>query len=262
MTKGRLEILREYRQFLESIPLVEYREKFKDVKWVEQDLCPELLPLTSIFTNYWDKQRFISFERWFDEFWKELHLNSTSADALRKFKKYYFDKDNNGWFKKGFKARMYRTWVSVLTQLDFCYVAAYVSDKQGKDIRLECNAELDRKGIDVRIGELNFQIAKISQRKEARPGTGRKKIITIPYPVYDISEYERKSRSSRVKQENQIKYRNALIAFNRYFVSLKNGFVVFGERYADLVVNHLDNVDILRAKIDKLALELSGEPTT
>jgi len=37
--------LGEYRKFLEVIPLNRYREELKDIKWVEQDLPKEMLPL-------------------------------------------------------------------------------------------------------------------------------------------------------------------------------------------------------------------------
>lgn len=54
--------LRKYREFLESIPLVKYREELKSVKWVEQDLPKEMLPLASIFRYYWEERNFLIFE--------------------------------------------------------------------------------------------------------------------------------------------------------------------------------------------------------
>ena len=158
--------LNSYRRFLESIPLDEFRDKFKDVKWVEQDLYRGLLPQGSIFRHYWHEQNFLDFDSWFEDFWGELHSNAMSATALKEFKKYFFDKDNDGWFKLGFKARMYRTWTAVLTQLDFCYMLAYVCHKQGKNVALEANAELDISGIDLRVGDLDFEVGKLTQRKE------------------------------------------------------------------------------------------------
>ena len=251
--------LQSYRKFLESIPLDKYRGKLKDVKWVEQDLYPELLPLGSIFRNYWHEQNFLDFESWFEQFWEELHSNPASLVPLKHFKKYYFDKDNDGWFKLGFKARMYRTWVSVLTQLDFCYIFLYVCEKQGKHLRLEANAELDAKGVDLRVGQLDFQVAKITHRKEARPSGAEKKKIAIPYAVYNVDEYVRLSHSPRVSPANRTKYRNSLQAFHKYFIYLKNGFVVFSELYVDQIVTNLDNPLKLRATINKMLLELSGE---
>ena len=166
--KNPITSLGEYHKFLESIPLDKYREELKDIKLVEQDLPKEILPLASIFRYYWEEISFLNFDEWFENFWKEINTNPEGIEALMRFKKYYFDKNNDGWFKKGFRARMYRTWVSVLTQLDFCYMFEYVCNKEGKNLQLECNAELDIKGIDAKVNDIRFQIAKISQRKEAR----------------------------------------------------------------------------------------------
>lgn len=262
-----LEVLHRYRRFLESIPLDKYRE-LKAVKWVEQDLNKAgqialgsvLFPQSSIFRYYWVQQNFLDFESWFETFWQELHSNHVSADALKQFKKYHFDKEDDGWFKLGFKARMYRTWTAVLTQLDFCYMLAHVCDKHSKKVKLEANAELDISGIDLRVGSIDFEVGKITQRKEARSAAAaRRNRIRIPYAVFDVGEYERKSRSSRVSPSNRMEYRSALDAFYKYFVLLKNGFVVFSEHYVDQVVKNLDNPDELKIMIKRLLAELSGE---
>jgi len=252
--------LHSYREFLETIPLDKYREKFKAVKWVEQDLPREILPQWSIFMHYWDKQSFLDFDSWFEDFWQMLHSNSTSLAVLKDFKKYYFDKDNDGWFKLGFRARMYRTWTAVLTQLDFCYMFAYVCEKKGKVVVLECNADLDIAGVDLRVGDIDFGVGKISQRKEARSAAiVRRNTIQIPYAVFNVDDYVRKSKSPRVSEENRIAYQNALKAFYKYFVLLKNGFVCFGQKYVDWVVENLEDPDQLKKQIKSLLKELSGE---
>lgn len=116
--------LSKFREFLASIPLSKHREETKDIKWVEQNLPREILPLASIFRYYWEERRFLAFDDWFEEFWEEINSNPQSRSALEGFKKYHFNRsiEENGWFKRGFRARMYRTWVSLLTQLDFCYM--------------------------------------------------------------------------------------------------------------------------------------------
>lgn len=253
------EALNSYRTFLESIPLKRYREELKDVKWVEQDLYSEMLPLASIFSNYWEAQNFLDFESWFEQFWEELYSNCQSLVALKNFKKYYFDKDDNGWFKLGFKARMYRTWVSVLTQVDFYYVFVYVCIRQKKEINFEANAELDKKGIDLRIGELDFGISKISQRKEARSSGSKKKLILLPYTVFNIDEFLRLSKSSRVSPENRIAYKKSAEAFNKYFIRLSNGFVVFGEQYVEIIVKNITNRQAVIEAVRSMGKELSGE---
>ena len=249
-----------YRKFLENIPLDKFREEYIEVKWVERDLPKEILPQASIFRNYWDEMNLLDFEDWFETFWGELHQNEESLRALKIFKKYYFDKNNDGWFKLGFKARMYRTWVSVLTQLDFCYMFVYICKKQGKDLELECNAELDvKKGIDARVKDINFQVAKISQRKEARPGMSKKGKIIIPYAVFRVGEFERLSKSTRVSEINREKYKKSLESFRKYFIFLRNGFVVFAEDYVNQIVKNINDTKELKKAIDRILLELSGE---
>ena len=210
--------LKGFRDFLGKIPLSRYRDELKDIKWVEQDLPKEILPLHSIYRYYWDERNFLDFEEWFEQFWKEINENQESRKKLKEFKKYYFNRDleENDWFKKGFKARMYRTWISILTQLDFCYMLEYICKKKGKNLKLECNAELDMKGIDVKVGEINFQVAKITQRKEARSGKRKMKIIQVPYAVFNIEELKRKLESPRTK--NKIKYE---IYFGKWFCSFQ-----------------------------------------
>ena len=255
--KNPLQDLEKYRYFLETIPLDRYREKLKDIKWVEQDLPKEMLPLTSIFKYYWEKRKFLTFEKWFEIFWEELNTNPQSKEVLKQFKKYYFDKNGDGWFKKGFKARMYRTWVSVLTQLDFCYMFEYICAKEGKNLQLEGNAELDARGIDARVNDIGFQIAKISQRKEARTVGEKKAVVTIPYAVFNIEEFERRCKSPRVK--NKSGYRKSLDSFHKYFICLQNGFVVFNENYIRLIIDNIDNIEAVKKTVKKISLELSGE---
>lgn len=229
----------------------------KGIKWVEQDLPKEMLPLASIFRYYWDDRCFLNFDEWFEIFWEELSTNLRSKEALKRFKKYYFDKDNNGWFKRGFKARMYRTWVSVLTQLDFCYMFEYICAKESKNLRLECNAELDAKGIDAKVNNIGFQVAKISQRKEARTVGGKKRVITVPYDVFNIEEFNRRIGSPRVKDKSG--YKKALESFDKYFILLKNGFVVFKEEYLRQIIGNVDDIEKVRKTVGKISLELSGE---
>lgn len=255
--KNPLEDLKKYRDFLETIPLNRYREELKEIKWVEQDLPNEMLPLASIFKYYWEKRQFLIFEEWFEAFWEELNTNPQSKEALKQFKKYYFDKNNNGWFKKGFKARMYRTWVSVLTQLDFCYMFEYICAKKGKNLQLECNAELDAKGVDARVNNIGFQIAKISQRKEARTADGKKTVVTIPYVVWNPDELKEKIQNPRTRIKDT--YQKMVDSFEKYFIKLHNGFVVFNVNYLKRIIDNIDDIEEVRKTVKEISLELSGE---
>lgn len=251
--------LQRYRKFLESIPLDKLREELKDIKWVEQDLPKAILPLASIFKYYWEERNFLPFEEWFENFWEDINSRAESKKALEEFKKYFFNRtlEENDWFKKGFRARMYRTWIAVLTQLDFCYMFENVCAREKKSLILECNAELDTKGIDARVGEVGFQIAKISQRKEARSVGSKKTIITVPYAVFNIEEFERRIKSHRVKDRDE--YQKALTSFHKYFLRLRNGFVVFHENYLKAIIDNIDDIEKVRSIIRKISSEISGD---
>lgn len=257
--KDPIKDLQRFRKFLSSIPLYKYREELKDVKWVEQDLPKKILPLSSIFRYYWENRQFLDFEEWFENFWKEINTNTESKKALEEFKRYYFNKklDENDWFKKGFKARMYRTWVSVLTQLDFCYLFEYICARENKKLILECNADLDAKGIDAKVNDIEFQIAKITHRKEARSASRKKTLIIIPYAVFNVKEFERLISSPRVKDKTG--YQKSLQAFHKYFIRLRNGFVVFHENYLKLIIDNIGSIEQIRKVIEQISLELSGE---
>ena len=255
--------LEKYRKFLESIPLDKYREELRDVKWVEQDLVPSLYPLPSIYSNYWESRDFLSFEDWFAKFWSEIRNKEKFGDLkdlVRAHRKFYDDKINGDLDEKvslGFKARMYRTWVSVLTQLDFCYLFRALCAKKSRDLLIEPNADLDSKGIDARINSIGFQIAKISQRKEALKIVRKSKVVTIPYAVFDLKEFERKSQSPRVKDKDG--YRKALSSFHKYFIYLKNGFVVFNDLYLDSIIDNIGSLERVKKTVEKISSELAGE---
>lgn len=266
MKKNPIGDLKKYREFLETIPLDKYREEFKDIKWVEQDLHQLLLPLPSIFENYWEKQNYLNFTDWFNNFWVELTQNQNKEkkyadlkELVRAHRKFYEDIVNNNLDSRvflGFKARMYRTWISILTQLDFCYMFVYVCNKLCKNLPLECSAELDMKGVDARVGKIEFHVAKMSERKEAR---GKKRKLTILYPVFEIDELKRKLESPRVSDNNKQRYKRMLKSFSKYFILLQNGFVVFNENYLKPIIDSMDNIEKVRKAVEQISLELSGK---
>lgn len=254
--KNPIEDFYRFRNFLKEIPLKDYRKESQEVKWVEQDLPKELLPLDSIFKYYWHDRNFLNFEEWFDAFWKEINTNEEKREALRKFKKYNFNKDleENDWFKKGFKMRMWRTWISVLTQLDFCYLFEYLCAQENRNLILECNAELDKKGIDAKVGDVNFQVGKISYRPESRRVSLRKieNLVTVPYLVVDKQELKRKIESKRVKEENKKHYEKLLEIFDKYFIQMENGFIVFKEDYLKVIIDNINDITKIKEKISQI----------
>ena len=47
-------------------------------------------------------------------------------------------------------------------------------------------------------------------------------------------------------------------AFYKYFDILENGFVVFKERYVQIIIDKLENHEELQREIDKILKELTG----
>ena len=48
-------------------------------------------------------------------------------------------------------------------------------------------------------------------------------------------------------------------SFEKYFVKLQNGFVVFNENYLKPIIDNIDNIEAVRKVVKKISLELSGE---
>ena len=269
MNDNPIKNLENYRKFLLSIPLSSFRDELKEIKWVEQDLHSALFPQKSIFHYYWDEKKFYGFEEWFDTFWNNLIADKILLEKVEDFKilvrayrKFYEDKINSEHekiFFLGFKARMYRTWISVLTQLDFCYLFDALCVKKKVNLKVECNYKLDvEEGIDAKVNNVGFQITKISDRKVAQKISRKKRVITIPYAVFPLEEYKRKAESSRI-EKSRIAYKNALEAFYKYFISLDNGFVVFHENYLSPIIDNINDYEKINEIVKHIILEFSGE---
>jgi len=228
--------LRKYEDFLREIDLGKY-SNLREIKTVEQDLPKEMLPLDIYYEYYWDKTDFKDFNDVFEIYWEEkLH-------HIMKFIEKYFYGCSISFVKEGLKARLYRIWMSILTQFHFQYLWNALFDE-----KLISDAELDRRGIDAvadfegrRVG---FQIKKISYRREAserRFASGRRRvvdvIVEVPYIVVDEEELKRRIESRRVRDATKERYRKLLAQFKENFRKYDNGFVVFTENYLRKVHN-------------------------
>ena len=236
--------LKKYENFLEGIDLSKY-SRLRKIKTVEQDLPKSLNPLPLIYKYYWEERKFLNYEDFFKIYW------NTNLHHIMEFVKKYFYGCSLQFVEEGFKARLYRTWTSLLTQFHFQYLWMEVF---GKRYPLEASAELDMAGIDSRITingiVIGIQIKKISYRREAsqRRFTKRQRklvniICEVPYLVIDIEEVERKLNSNRTRETTKKKLSALLSFFNKNFRTLKNGFVVFRENYLYKVENVLLSAD-------------------
>ncbi len=236
-------ILSAFENFLESIPLEQYREELLSVKTVEQDLPRSLNPIPAIYDAYWTEviKNFPSFENFFDNWWE------SKLSFIDEFVRKYFWGCSWEFIRKGFKARLYRTTISVLTQFHFCYTW-----KLSCLSALNTNSELDLKGIDAEVNIQNtkiaLQIKKETYRSEANTG-GRfanrqheyEIVIEIPYTLTKPDEWLKiihRARSKIRKSQAELFYLCAY-KFQRW---LKNDFVIFDPEYPKTVEEFLKHI--------------------
>jgi hypothetical protein len=225
----------DFRAFLKTIDLDKYREQD-----LPDDVVNEMLK--SLYEYYWVKRKFLSFDNWFNDIWSKV----ASLRGFKDFIWYYWhinlgkDRDWDEWFKEGFKARLYRTWTALLTQFDFSYTIACVLEEEDLKMPISASPELNKKGIDIRLNlrkdYLDFQVYKVSERKEAK-GKARSGLISIPYPVISRAELIKKIRSPRTQKKDA--YETMLRIFDKYYEELENGFIVFKKELAKEILERL-----------------------
>lgn len=230
--------LQIFEDFLVSIPLGKYREELLAVKTVEQDLPRALNPLPAIYDAYWAPNQsthlFLSYEAFFDHWWKS-HL-----EPLDDFIGKYFWGCSRDFIRLGFKARLYRTLISVLTQFHFSYMWTVHCQ-----LPLTASAEADMSGIDALIRCDDFlaalQIKKETYRAEAR-GVGRFAqreqrvvlVVEVPYALTMPDAWQRRAERAK-KDKTRAQYEAFAFLANHLQRWLPNGFVVFREEYPKLV---------------------------
>ncbi len=232
----RTDWLGRFEKFLASIPVADYRQELLPIKTVEQDLPRDLNPLAAIYTAYWQptKKQFPDFESFFQHWW-QTHLS-----PLDTFIRKYFWGCSFQFAHLGFKARIYRTLISLLTQFHFCYSwlahCTYV---------IEASAELDMQGIDalVRAGDTKviIQIKKETYRTEAREGGrfARRKMQTlllmeVPYTIIGPDEWKKRADRALTNERRREAQLFASLA-GRFQRWLPNGFVVFQPQYVQRI---------------------------
>lgn len=246
--------LGKFEEFLKKIDLQKYKP-LREIKTVEQDLPKDLLPLEIYYKYYWETTDFKDFDEVFQIYWKEK-LDPHIYNFIKK----YFYGCSLEFVEEGFKARLYRIWMSVLTQFHFQYLWNVLFAE-----KLISTPELDNVGIDaiVELGnkKIAIQIKKVSYRREAseRRFTKRQQkyadvFVEVPYLVIDIDKVKseinklEKSKTKSGKSENRKeKLENILKLFNENFDRLENGFVIFKKEY----LMHIRNVIAEKLKTNK-----------
>jgi hypothetical protein len=231
MTRNWESDLKKFESFLREINIQKYAH-LRQIKTVEQDLPKELLPLEIFYLYYWETTNFKDYDEVFKIYWSEK-LNP----YIYRFVKKYFYGCSLQFVEEGFKARLYRIWMSILTQFHFQYLWNTLFEE-----KLISSAELDTLGIDAIVKfkdiKVAIQVKKVSYRREAsdRRFTRRQQtyadiIVEIPYLVIDMEELKNKLKNPRVRKSTKSKCQNALSVFNKNFIRLDNGFVIFRKEY-------------------------------
>lgn len=218
--------LEKFEKLLKNINLDGYRKKYRPIKIVEMDLPKNIQAIDLLYKVYWDNRNFVDFNEFYQEYLKEY------KEALEGFReKITMCKDC---FYRGLPARIYRTWVSIITQIHAGYVAESVFGNNS----VQMSGELDRRGADFRVSykglKLNYQVKKKSQSREVRIAKKVKKanqldgrFIDIKYevPNYDIIKNPYKKNGKELRKPYLDFKKNYLDKnFLRVF---PNGFVVF-----------------------------------
>ena len=105
--------LGQFEDFLKNVDLALYRERFSKIKTVEMDLPANIQALQTIYEQYWDNKDNLLRPLSFDEYY-EVYWNTHKKDIQVFWGNTGFGKDCDC-FRKGLKARIYRTWVSLIT---------------------------------------------------------------------------------------------------------------------------------------------------
>ena len=209
--------LSRFNDFLSGIDLDSLGKEYRPIKIVELDMPKEVQALACIYKEYWDKR-----DAWvgYKEFY-EIYKNSLHSELEEWRKKCQFSEET---FCLGLPARIYRTWASLLTQIQGAYVAEELYGK-GK---VEMGVGIDQSGKDMVITlpvqqeklRLPVQIKKLSRRPEARRKSNMKR--KYKQIVYEVAppEYTPKGRKSKPYQTWKRKWGDRLS-------QLDNGFVIF-----------------------------------
>lgn len=225
-------LIEEFEDFLLSINLNLYREKYRLIKLVEMDLPKNIQAISLLYQVYWEQKKLLDF----DNFYRE-YLNRYSSDIETFREKITMCKDC---FYRGLPARIYRTWASIITQIHAGYVAESVFGKGS----ILMSAELDHSGVDFQINYksiiLNFQVKKTSFSREIRQEKKTKvqikgRFIDIKYDV-PSEDYFRNPK----KRNGEYKLPYLRFINNKELKRLSNGFVIFTPLAFLKIKNELD----------------------
>lgn len=208
-----------FENFLAGVDLEGYRERYSPIKTVELNLPKQIHPLAAMYECYW-AGRPASYPC-YEEFYDAWYLPSVAQEAEEFRVRSRFSKET---FYLGLRARIYRTWASVLTQIQGAYVAEEIYGVGN----VHMSVSQDHRGRDIiftipDIGDFGVQIKKSSERKDAltRRTSDGGGLIDIDYEVPSAPPL------TPVRQQRSKGYQRWEKKWGRLLRRLDNGFIVF-----------------------------------
>lgn len=215
-----MNLAKKFEKFLQLVNLKAYREKYRPIKIVEMDLPKEIQAINMLYKVYWEKKKFLSFEKFYEEYLKEHKTEINNFQEKIGMCKICFG--------KGLPARIYRTWASIITQIH----AGYVAESVFGNSTVEMSGELDHKGADFQVKyrgkTLNYQVKKKSLGREVRQEKPKSKnplsgkFVDIKYEVPSSDYFENPKKKNG---EYKLPYKR--FRANKELKRFQNGFVVF-----------------------------------
>jgi len=212
-----MEKLQEFTDFLKTVDLKRYRKEYASIKIVEMDLPKDIQAIILLYRIYWEEKRFISFEDFYDIYFEE------KKEKLEAFR--VKTQMCNDCFYKGIKARIYRTWAGLVTQIH----AGYVAESVFGEGTVEMSRELDSLGADIRVVYkehiLNYQVKKTSF-------SGVRSSTPLPTRITEGENIDIKYEVPSCLSDPRTKSGELRLPYKRFLedtrtAAFDNGFVVF-----------------------------------
>lgn len=217
-------MLEKFNRFLQSVDLKAYREEYMPIKIVEMNLAKNIQAIELLYRVYWDEKKFIDFKDFYKIYEKE------KGQELRKFQKK--TRLCSKCFEKGIRARTYRTWAGLITQIHAGYVAEQVFGSN----TIKMSEKLDHQDADIQVHYkgviLNYDVKKIANagvmgrgHAPRRPIPGEKISIRYEVPNLDIILNPKKKRGQGFKKA-YTDFADKYLTTKMLYI-FPNGFVVF-----------------------------------
>jgi hypothetical protein len=212
----------DFISFLKTIDLETGRNNFSKNKSVEEDLPHEIQILSDIYEIYWIEKKFINFNQFISLVISEKELLLKEYNLKRNGNSPYAESAYLA-FKDGWVARQYRTWTSILTQIQL----AYLFEENYPQNKVLMSEELDRSGVDIRVIGINdYGVKKLSSRQDMQKIKRLEKNGVIPI-TYEVPSQDILKNPKTKKGD----YRKPYLKFKEdtRLDILDNGFIIFNK---------------------------------